>query len=69
MNKDEAIAAMKRGERVRHKYFSPDEWMTYKDGYFHFEDGVKCTPEFFWMDRTQSYWDFDWSLAGEPMKA
>ena len=32
MTKFEAIEAMKAGHKVRHKYFSPDEWMTKTPG-------------------------------------
>ena len=27
MTKEEAIKAMSEGKKVRHRYFSPDEWM------------------------------------------
>lgn len=63
LNKDEAVAAMKRGEKVRHRWFASDEWVTFENGYFVFEDGVRCSPELFWMDRQLPSWSFDWEIV------
>jgi hypothetical protein len=67
MTKAEAIQAMIMGKKVTHKYFSPDEWMTMEKSFVEgwmiiLEDGVKCKPEIFWSDRTQPFWDNDYSL-------
>ena len=41
MTKEEAIQAMKNGRKVRHCYFSKEEWMTMNsDGMVVLEDGV-----------------------------
>ena len=66
MTKFEAIEAMKAGHKVRHKYFSPDEWMTKTPGgKYLFEDGVICGPSFFWFDRAHEYWNTDWEIVKE----
>ena len=62
MTKEEAIKAMSECKKVRHRYFSPDEWMTMKEGMMILGDGViiphvTCTPEEFWKWRTDSRWD------------
>jgi hypothetical protein len=62
MTKFEAIAAMKTGQKVRHKYFSPEEWVTIENGDYLFEDGVRCSPTLFWMDRQGEMFDNDWEI-------
>lgn len=48
MTKIEAIHSMFKGNKVTHKHFNSDEWMTIKDGKILLEDGVICTiGEFF----------------------
>lgn len=66
MNKAEAIEKMTAGEKVTHHHFSPDEWVTMKDGKMVLEDGVKCSPLEFWRWRTDASWDNDWELFEEP---
>lgn len=57
MTKEEAIRAMSEGKKVRHRYFSKDEWVTINSsGLYEFEDGVKVDSSLFWMDRQDSYW-------------
>lgn len=49
---EEAIRAMSEGKKVRHRYFSKDEWVTVNSsGLYEFEDGVKVDSSLFWMDR------------------
>lgn len=62
MTKEEAIRAMSEGKKVRHRYFSKDEWVT-SSGLYEFEDGVKVDSSLFWMDRQDSYWNDGWSLV------
>lgn len=63
MTKHEAIIAMMEGKKVRHRFFSSDEWMTKtEDGMYLFEDGVKCTPSMFWMDRIGKEWNSGWEI-------
>lgn len=64
MTKNEAIKAMSEGKKVRHKYFSKDEWITQcSNGLFMFEDGVKVSEELFWFDRSEPYWDDNWEIV------
>ena len=57
MTKEEAIKAMSEGKKVRHRYFSSDEWMTQlPNGDYLFEDGVICPPEEFWQWRADTEW-------------
>lgn len=63
MTKAEAIQAMKKGKKVTHHLFSPDEWMTMRcDGMVVLEDGVICTPEDIWRWRTSNDWDSGYEL-------
>ena len=57
LTKEEAIFAMNQGKRVRHRFFTKDEWMTMRGGMIHLEDGVVCPPEEFWQWRTAPEWD------------
>ena len=60
MTREEAIKAMSEGKKVRHKYFSREEWVTMKsNGEYLFEDGYSVSSELFWFDRQDSYWDKD----------
>ncbi len=63
MDKFEATAAMKEGKKVRHRFFSSDEWVTIKDGKYVFEDGVVCSPEEFWRYRNLPQWNDDWEIV------
>ena len=64
MTKEEAIKAMSEGKKVRHMYFSPDEWVTMNlNGLYVFEDGVIADPSLFWLDRQESYWNEGWGLV------
>lgn len=48
MTKEEAIKAMSEGKKVRHRYFSRDEWVTMNSaGLYEFEDGVIVGPYLF----------------------
>lgn len=58
MTKEEAIQAMKNGRKVRHCYFSKEEWMTMNsDGMVVLEDGVICTLEDIYRWRTSKNWE------------
>ena len=63
MTKEGAIKAMSEGKKVRHKYFSKDEWVTMNpDGSYLFEDGYSVSPSLFWLDRQDSWWKDGWEL-------
>jgi hypothetical protein len=64
MTKAEAIQSMKEGNKVTHRFFSPNEWMSSdaRGGQYTFEDGVKCSWFEFWQWRTDRYWLDGFSL-------
>lgn len=62
MTKEEAIAAMREGKKVAHRYFSPDEWITMKAGKIETEEGYRVVPAEFWNYREQKEWQSDWVL-------
>lgn len=63
LTKAEAISAMKRGERVAHRYFSSEEWIEYSGLSYRFEDGILCDPRIFWSYRSVKEWDTDWRIV------
>lgn len=67
MTKQEAIAAMREGKKVKHQYFTDNEWMKITPtGNYLFEDGVECPNLLFWQDRKQEQWQTGWSIYEEP---
>jgi len=70
MTKIEALAVCRSGQRITHRWFSPDEWVEYKDGQFYTEDGCRMGQESgeFWRIRTGGSWETDWSLFVEPVR-
>ena len=62
MTKQEALDALKNGKRVRHYYFSEDEWVEQlnKNTYI-FEDGCHCPVDEFWRFRQE--FEDDWSIV------
>ena len=64
-SKVEAIALMKQGKRVMHRYFSNDEWITMVGNIIKMEMGQQCWATEFWRDREGVAWETDWSLFEE----
>ena len=62
MSKTQAIQALKAGEKLTHYWFSPDEWVSLKNGKLEFEDGCKCSPNVFWQYRDDESWETGWKL-------
>lgn len=62
MKRDEALAAMRRGEKITHEYFCHGEWMTFAGDLIAFEDGVTCTEDEFWFDRDYPGWDAGYAI-------
>ena len=60
MTKPEAIAAMNAGQKVTHKFFEDNEWVTIINNQIVSEDGI--THERFWSYRTSKEWDTGWSI-------
>jgi hypothetical protein len=67
MTKDEAIQSMKDGNKVMHRFFSTNEWMSSdaRGGEYTLEDGVKCSWLEFWQWRTDRFWLDGWSIFEE----
>lgn len=63
LSKDGAIEAIKKGHKVRHSLFCPDEWMKLTGCLFEFEDGCLCEQDEFWRARNESFWLTVWSLV------
>lgn len=61
-SKEEAIILMKQGEKLRHPYFSDDEWITMKGNIVVMELGQECWASEFWRDRQSSGWENGWAL-------
>lgn len=62
MSKEEAIQAMQEGKKVKHSYFSKDEWMTMQGNRIILEDGCSCWAHEFWADRKGFGWSDGYSL-------
>lgn len=62
LSKEEMLQALEEGKTVAHKYFTPDEWMKFEDGYIVFEDGNRCELEEFWRWRMEEFWNEDWRI-------
>lgn len=64
LNKKEAIAAMREGKKVAHRYFTDDEWMQLTaTGSYQFEDGVIWPTLLFWQDRKDESWQTGWRIV------
>lgn len=59
MNKQKAIQAMREGKKVKHQFFSRDEWMTIvpNTNLIMLEDGVTIFLDDFFADRDGVGWD------------
>lgn len=63
MNKVEAIQAMRAGKRVRHRFFSDDEFVTMVGDLIVDENGYEFSQTMFWNDRTTEVWENDWEIV------
>jgi hypothetical protein len=63
MDKDEAIIAMQTGNRVTHRFFTEDEWITMEDNQTIItEEGYRIFADEFWDHRKGIEWQSGWSL-------
>jgi len=63
MTKQEAIQAMRDGKKVRHIYFTDDEWIKLTPtGLYEFKDGVVFPNLLFGEDRDEQ-WNEGWELV------
>lgn len=60
MNKQEAISVMGLGIKVTHPHFTPDEYITMRDGYIIDEKQYQLNFNDFWKYRTHESWEQDW---------
>jgi hypothetical protein len=56
LTKEEAIASARKGDKITHSYFTPDEWFTIQGNMMTFEDGVRMFIEDFFSTRTGAEW-------------
>lgn len=69
MTKQEAIAAMKEGKKVKHRFFSRGEWVEMNgsksatgDDLISTEEGYSISQFTFWQDRNLPQWEDGWSI-------
>jgi hypothetical protein len=62
VKKNKAIEEMKAANKITHRHFSSDEWMTIEEGLILLEDGVRCSQSEFWKWRTDNSWDDGYSF-------
>jgi prenyltransferase beta subunit len=66
MNKIEARRALAEGHKVRHRFFTSEEWLTQeKDKGYIDEKGNVIDPQVFWSDRKSIQWATDWEIVYE----
>jgi len=65
MTKKEAIKSMRNGNKVTHRYFTPDEWMKETGHLYEFEDGCMCGFSAFWTHRQDDVWQDGWKVFKE----
>ena len=61
MTKQEAIDALKKGEKLSHRYFGDDEYVVMINGRIHDEDGHDIHSEF-WQHRSKPEYETDWNI-------
>lgn len=54
LTKSQAIDYMKKGRKIKHRFFLHNEWITMKDGMIVFESGQQVEQKDFWQDRRSS---------------
>lgn len=62
LTKDEAIALMRQGQKLTHRYFYSDEWITMQGNIIRMEQGQECWASEFWRDRKGDAWESGWSI-------
>lgn len=68
MRKQQAIEAMREGKRVRHHYFSREEWMTIQKGtnLIELEDGCTIFILDFFSHRSGPEWEQGYEIVEQP---
>jgi hypothetical protein len=65
MTKENAIKALMEGNKITHRWFSPDEWVSMEGNEIVLEDGVRCDEYEFWRWRTDPSWDIGWEIYAD----
>ena len=65
MTKQEAIIAMQKGKKVRHKSFMKHEWISIIDDKIRTEEGFLHNQKEFWILRNTNNWLTGWSVILE----
>jgi len=62
MTRKEAQEAALRGEKITHRFFSIEEYITMKDGKFLDENEYVLDWDDFWVIRDSQRWQTDWEI-------
>ena len=65
MTKSEAIEALRNGNKITHRHFSPEEFVmlaTDGSGRYETEEGYLISPAIFWSDRRNPTFNTDWEI-------
>lgn len=65
MDFKDAVALMKQGKKLTHRFFTTGEWVTMEGNEFIFEDGVRCSLPEFISHRIDLAWNEDWIVHPE----
>lgn len=65
LTREEIKDALKRGFKVRHRFFGSQEWVKRVGIYIHTEEGYSIDQNTFWGDRAGAGFDTDWSIVEE----
>lgn len=68
MTKEEAIIALGEGNKVRHRYFTYDEYVYVGEGNYLYDECGNVRGEDFWDVRDGIHWSDGWSIVGEERK-
>lgn len=61
MNRNQALAAMKEGKRVSHRWFSNDEYLYMENSKMFSEEGYRFEEG--WEMRKGDSWEEDWDVV------
>lgn len=63
MNRQEAKEALNKGKKLRHRYFSSDEWIRQAGIIVFTEEGYSIDAQTFWGDRSGAGFDEGWEIV------
>lgn len=66
MTKEEAILKAEQGVKIAHRSFTPEEWVTWKDGLFVDEQGYHLDFMEFFSIRSGGSWETGWKVWSDP---